>query len=117
MTRQLAGDTPQDVALWNSYLYWARERVLEAGLGEATADAPENRLAPELATAIQAILFAALALEYRLRRASDVLGAKQGRTLSPLLEGFWREVGRCDRLDGNGKCVQPPEWDHKSCST
>lgn len=118
------GDTAEDRRLWHSYLYWARERVRAlsadqivgasdtAFVGSAIVDDPNNRINDSIGVALQALVFTALALEYRLKRVLRAMGVTipQKETLGPCLENFWRRLANVTRLDGTGPCHPPADW-------
>ena len=113
------GNTPDDIRLWHTYIYWARER---AGFGlikdkatiPAIADDPNNRVEDSLSLALQTIIFSSFALEYRLKRVLISMGVKpkSKETLTPLLNKFWKRLYDIDRLDKRGKCSAPTEWNN-----
>jgi hypothetical protein len=111
------GDTPDDIKLWHTYLYWARN-CARAGLPldpvaqPAIVDNPANRVDASLSDALQAIVFSAFALEYRLKRALQSMGVpcKSNEKLQTLLGSFWKRLSTVDRLDGKGKCAPPIAW-------
>lgn len=110
------GDTPRDRKLWHTYLYWARERASTSASGVPASgvivDDANNRVDATIGKALQAILFASFALEYRLKRvliSMDVpLGPKE--TLGQFLNEFWGRLASVPRLDGKGSCLPPSEW-------
>ena len=111
------GDTPNDRKLWHTYLYWARERVRsmsQPDVPEAAAlvDDPNRRVEASTGKALQAIIFSAFALEYRLKRVLVCMGASfpEKETLKPLLVKFWERLKLIDRWDKSGKCTSPSGW-------
>ena len=111
------GNTPDDIKLWHTYLYWARQRVksdssLDLISKPAIVDNPDNRVEESISSTLQAIVFSAFALEYRLKRVLISMGVSfpPKETLMPLLQKFWNRLSRIDRLDGKGKCTPPNDW-------
>jgi hypothetical protein len=119
------GDTNDDVRLWHSYLYWARERVralsadpmvgapaTAASVDAAIVDDPHNRIDNSTGVALQALVFTAFALEYRLKRVLRAMGVSvpPKETLGPCLGNFWRRLAGVTRLDGTGPCRPPADW-------
>ena len=110
------GDTLPDRKLWHTYLYWARERATTSAsavpvLGVIVDDA-DNRVDAAISKALQAILFASFALEYRLKRVLTSMDVPfpERETLGPFLNNFWGRLARVPRLDGRGSCVPPSDW-------
>lgn len=112
------GNTNQDVKLWHTYVFLARESAKTlstckaTAIQEAIADDPENRIAESTEKALQTILFSSFTLEYRMRRVFHALGVtlRPNTTLTPLLKNFWSRLATIDRIDHNGKCQPPPDW-------
>jgi hypothetical protein len=114
------GNTSEDVKLWHTYLYWARQKAETGSSVDQTAklaivDDPNNRVDPALSSALQTIVFSSFALEYRLKRVLLSMGVSlpPKKTLLPLLQQFWKCLSNIDRLDGQGKCTPPNGW--KAC--
>jgi hypothetical protein len=61
---------------------------------------------------LQAILFVAFVLEYRIKRIYDVLGLgyRKRDTLGALLQNFCRRLETAMRLDDKGPIRLPAEW-------
>lgn len=115
--QRLSGDDPQTEQVWFSYFAAATKPLVElrpAWTPTTTKDANAGELSadPELIAAIQSIMFSALTLEYRMRRACVVLGvALRGKTyLGELLGAFWSRVADKPRLMQGGVCSEPPQW-------
>jgi hypothetical protein len=113
------GNTPDDVKLWHTYIYWAREKakfgqIKDKATIPAIADDPNNRVKDSLSLALQTIIFSSFALEYRLKRVLISMGVKlkSKETLTPLLNNFWKRLSNIDRLDKKGKCSPPTEWNN-----
>lgn len=75
------GNTPDDVKLWHTYIYWAREKAKFGQIKykatiQAIADDPNNRVEDSLSLALQTIIFSSFALEYRLKRVLASMGVK-----------------------------------------
>lgn len=110
----LAGDTAAEQKLWRTYLFWARDSV--AGPNEfwrgLDIAKPGSRLSPSAAYSLQAIVFTALALEYRLKRTLESLGVSVRRrdTLGVLLQHFRRRAETAQRFDAKGPVRLPKEW-------
>jgi len=112
------GKTDNDIRLWHTYVFLAREPVKSLfaaqphGKKPAIADDPTNRVKESIAKALQTILFSSFTLEYRMRRVLDELGVilRPNTTLTPLLKNFWIRLAAVDRLDKKGKCLPPPDW-------
>jgi len=110
----IAGDSPEDQQLWNTYVFWARS-VLDPSTSRRSGlliARVSNRIRRSTSTHLQAIVFAAFALEYRIRRIYEVLGLAHRKrdTLGKLLSNFRRRVETADRLDGKGRVRLPAEW-------
>jgi hypothetical protein len=108
--RAIAGDTPQDRQLWHTYLYWARSELLPSAHGLIIGD-PKNRLPPKTSEALRALVFAAFALEYRLKRTLLFIGQspRARDTLGSLLSNIDVRLGQATRLDGK-PITLPKEW-------
>lgn len=105
--------------MWHSYLYWARERVLADAPGPgsvpaapAIVDDAANRISEPVGRALQAVLFSAFALEYRLKRVllANNIDVPPTETLRPCLDQFWNRLAKVHRRDGHGLCLPPVEW-------
>jgi hypothetical protein len=106
----VAGDSPEDQRLWHTYFHWPRAVLSPASRLSAR---PEfRRLSKARSGHLQAILFAAFALEYRVKRLYDVLKLRyrEKDTLGALLGNFRRRLETSDRLDGQGPVRLPAEW-------
>jgi hypothetical protein len=110
----LAGRTIEQQRLWNTYVFWARivldrsttkKRDLNIAKGS-------NRLPTARSAHLQAIVFAAFALEYRIKRIFEELGLAHSKRdmLGVLLDNFRRRVETADRVDGRGRVQLPREW-------
>src|SRR5690349_11624323 len=103
-----AGETPQDIQLWNTYLFWALSAASpsKSRVRLLPITKPANRIKKSTARNLQAILFAAFALEYRLRRIYDFLGlqVRKNDTLGALLRNFQR-MATARRPDGKGYVI------------
>jgi hypothetical protein len=112
------GNTPEDIELWHTYLFWARSRVCNTEVADSKviADDPANRVDFSTGDALQAILFCSFTLEYRMKRVLLSMGCKlpKKETLGPLYANFWPRLEKLDRLDKAGKCKKPVEW--KKCA-
>ena len=112
------GNSPEEIKLWNTYLFWARSRVCNTEVADSKiiADDPAKRLDASIGEALQAILFCAFTLEYRMKRVLLSMGFKlpEKETLGTLYEKFWPRLETMDRLDRAGKCKKPVEW--KECA-
>ena len=113
------GNTPEDIKLWHTYIYWAREKakfgqIKDKSTIPAIADDPNNRVKDSLSLSLQTIIFSSFALEYRLKRVLISMGVKprSKETLAPLLNNFWKRLSDIDRLDKRGKCSPPREWNN-----
>jgi hypothetical protein len=116
MITGIAGEKVEDRKLWHTYFYWAREKVLTLSTSDpdesAIIDNPKNRIGVTPSNILQAILFSAFALEYRLKRTLEFMSVKVPKkvTLGPLLDIFWRELSKVDKYEDNVKCSPPGEW-------
>jgi hypothetical protein len=106
----LAGAAAADQRLWNTYVYWGRSSFKDPVDHLDIAD-PNQRLPQREADALQAILFTAFSLEYRLRSVYESLGlaVRKRDGLAALLTNLQ------PRLEGKpgftGKPITfPPEW-------
>jgi hypothetical protein len=108
--RAIAGDTPQDKRLWHTYLYWARSELLPSALGLIIGD-QRNRLPPKTSEALRSVVFAAFALEYRLKRTLLFVGQspRSRDTLGSLLVNIDVRLGQATRPDGKPIAL-PKEW-------
>jgi hypothetical protein len=109
-----AGETPQDIQLWNTYLFWAfsaaspaRSRARRLRITKRA-----NRIKRSTERNLQAILFAAFAIEYRLKRIYEFLGLQVRRndTLGALVTNFRQRMATAKRPDGKGHVKLPTEW-------
>lgn len=114
-----AGDSPNDIKLWNTYVYWALEKARfgqakDKTTTQAIVDDPDNRIKDDISLALQIIIFSAFALEYRLKRVLIDRGVKgkSNGNLDPLLDIFWKELKKRNRWDKKGKCFKPTGWDN-----
>ena len=109
------GETSQDRQLWQTYLFWARERALsrdDRDLRPAIVDDPNRRVSPEVSNALQLILFSAFVLEYRMKRVLSCMQARlrDSDNLSILVQNFWKRLNKKGRLDSKGTCAPPGDW-------
>ena len=109
-----AGETLQDKQLWHTYLFWA---LSAAATGKSKPKALQiskqaNRVKRSTARNLQAILFAAFALEYRLKRIYEILGlhVRRNDTLGALLRNFPHRIATARRIDGKGYVRLSKEW-------
>jgi len=107
----LAGPKVGDQHLWNTYVFWARSAFPDSLPTGLIISDPTARMPPARDTALRAILFAAFALEYRLRSVYDVLGlAPRDRdTLWALLSNLTIRTNGINGLRGD-PIVFPREW-------
>lgn len=107
------GKTDDERALWFTYLYWGRER-LQSNPSGAMVDDPARRISDEESRALQAVVFSAFALEFRLKRVLTYCSAslKPNEGLKDVLKDFWERLIERPRVDGKGKIVGPVEWDN-----
>ncbi len=108
----IAGDLPEDQQLWHTYFWWPRA-ILSPSAHRKLPTGPTFRRLPRSRTAhLQAIVFAAFALEYRIKRIYEVLhlSYREKDTLGVLLANFRRRVETARRLDGKGLVRLPAEW-------
>jgi hypothetical protein len=114
MTRPIsvAGDTPEDQQLWHTYFFWPRAILSPSATRKLRTNGVFKRLPRSRSSHLQAIVFAAFALEYRLKRIYEVLGLsyRDKDTLGALLANFRRRVETAARLDGRGPVRLPAEW-------
>ena len=108
----LAGDSNQDRQLWNTYFSWARSVLDPKRRQELARKAQFRRISRHKAAHLQAIVFAAFALEYRVKRIYKVLGLahREKDTLGSLLSHFRHRVETAERLDGHGRVQLPAQW-------
>jgi hypothetical protein len=106
------GKTDDDRALWRTYLHWGREQLRPGATG-AMVDDPSKRISETESRALQAVLFSAFALEFRLKRVLTFLNAslKPDEGLKNLLKEFWSKLAGRARVDGKGEITIPAEWD------
>lgn len=110
----VAGIADADKKLWHTYMFWARAAVDPRTPSNRALDIsrPRRRIRPTDARALQAILFTAFALEYRLKRIYEVLGLRSRRrdTLGTLIANFRRRIEAAARIDGAGAVRLPLDW-------
>jgi hypothetical protein len=109
-----AGETPQDIQLWNTYLFWALSAASpdNSKVSGLVITKRANRIRNSTARNLQVILFAAFALEYRLKRIYEVLGLQVRRndTLGALIRNFQKRMATARRPDGKGYVRLSSEW-------
>jgi hypothetical protein len=113
-TINLAGRTADEQKLWNTYLFWARV-VLDTSTTQRRGlviSRGSNRLPRSTSGHLQAIVFIAFALEYRIKRIYEELGLAHRKrdTLGVLLDNFRRRVETANRLDVTRQVRLPGEW-------
>jgi hypothetical protein len=111
-TMNLAGVSPDDQRLWNTYVYWARSELAPGSSNKLDIGKVHNRITSTRAKAFRAIVFAAFVLEYRVKRIYEELGVTfhHKDTLGTLLKDFQKRVEAKARVD-NGRPIQlPREW-------
>ena len=83
-----------------------------APTGPAIVDDAANRISEPVSRALQAVLFSAFALEYRLKRVllANNICVSPKETLKPCLDKFWSRLAAVPRRDGHGLCLPPDEW-------
>lgn len=86
--------------------------LLPVGSTPAIIDDPNNRIPEEKDRALQAIIFTAFAIEYRLKRVLQCTGklrttSKKEDSLKSLINGFWKRLSTAERFDGRGNCTRP----------
>ena len=117
MARRLSGDTPEDERLWFTYYHAASADLVRRHPGwepayvKASTD-PNMMPDEEMLAAIRSIVFSAFVLEYRMKRACEVLGVKLRKKtmLNDLIDHFWDRVSGQTRLDLGGPCAEPADW-------
>ncbi|MCC6150452.1 MAG: hypothetical protein IT461_09405 [Planctomycetes bacterium] len=116
--RVMAGDTPEERGLWNAFfaaparpLTQLRPEWKSKPRRKGDGKTPVN---PELLAALQSIAFSALLIEYRMRRACEVIGVTLREDVScrGLIQGFWSFVSQEPCWNGEGLCAKPAEWDN-----
>lgn len=108
----IAGDLPEDQQLWHTYFSWPRAILSPSAHLKLPTSPTFRRLPRSRAAHLQAIVFTAFALEYRIKRIYEVLhlSYRQKDTLGVLLTNFRRRVETAQRLDGKGLVHLPAEW-------
>lgn len=108
----LAGGGRDDIRVWNTYLHWARNALPPSSFGSLDIDDPHNRLTATKANALRAVVFAAFALEYRIKRLYEELGVTydQKEPLGALLSDFKNRVEATIRMDDGKPIVLAGEW-------
>ena len=106
------GKQDEDRALWQTYVYWVRERLRIPSNPNVIADNPIRRLPESTSQALQVVLFSAFALEYRVKSVLTYCSAslKPEEHLKSILRTFWQRLLTTQRIDGAGLVVEPPEW-------
>jgi hypothetical protein len=106
----LAGAASPDQRLWNTYIYWARN-ALPGPFEHLSISEPIERLPQGDSDALQAILFTAFALEFRLRSVYEALGihVRSGDGLSALLNNLHKRIDGQQGFTG-GIIALPAEW-------
>src|SRR3990172_3200916 len=98
--------------LWNTYMFWARSSLtVPLDSWWQIAD-PRNRIHTDRSQALQAIVFAALVLEYRIKATYEFVSASydSGLTLGGLLNTFKTTIERALRFDNRQPIKLPREW-------
>lgn len=114
MAVNLAGTSVEQRQLWNTYMFWARcacdpKTVKNSNL---EISKPRRRLRPSADRFLQAIVFTAFAVEYRLKAVYEVLRISHRKrdTLGVLIRTFRHRVQMAKRVDGPGLVRLPVEW-------
>jgi hypothetical protein len=99
--------------VWHTYVYWARS-ALDPGTAHRSLmiSKASTRLRRSTSQHLQALVFAAFVLEYRIKRIYEVLGlaVRKRDTLGLLLENFKHRIETATRLDNRGLVRLPREW-------
>jgi len=110
----LAGLTARDGQLWHTYLFWARAAIDPQTSSNTQLEIAQakNRLNERQGMALQAIVFSAFALEFRMRRLLEDLGAPIRRrdTLGRLLDVFRLRLEAVNQMGSTQRIQLPPEW-------
>ncbi len=107
----LAGTSVGDRRLWNTYVYLARTAFTEAVPGDLIIASANARVSARNQSSLEAVLFSAFALEYRLRSVYSALGLSVRRR-----DGLWDLLSnlelRARSVPGfHGRAIRfPAEW-------
>jgi hypothetical protein len=110
--KAVPGDTQIEKRLWNTYMHWARAAAAPEIDPTLEISKAANRLPAAHAQALQAILFSAFVLEFRLKLVYDYLGIafRKRDTLGSLLQHFRTRLEQTPRLDTGRPIRFPVEW-------
>lgn len=111
----IAGQTVDEQKFWHTYLFWARSSLDGSTSRKRSLliSKRSNRIKTTRSLHLQAIVFVAFALEYRLKRVLEEcnVGYRKMDTLGPLLRNFKHRIEMASRVDGKGPIRLPTEWD------